>query len=142
MSAEAVPITFERFAKALEDLPVSSLYAKHAELTNQIAHLESSNRQLEDFAREKDDRDCYEALLENRQVVKRFAERKELIKKEVQDVRGLPWRPQGEDATVAATEGHKPVAANGAAATPEQRVGAESTDTGVQDRNEEDGVYL
>lgn len=140
MSADSVPITFERFAKALEDLPISSLYAKHAELTNQIAHLESSNQQLEDFARENDDRDCYEALIENRQVMKRFAERKELIKKEVQDVRGLPWRPQSEDSTVSVAE--KPAAVNGSAATPEQRVGAESADTGVQDGNEEDGVHL
>ncbi|KAH7388640.1 hypothetical protein BKA66DRAFT_384207, partial [Pyrenochaeta sp. MPI-SDFR-AT-0127] len=82
MSAEALPITPSRFASALSDLPISSLYAKHAELTNQITHLESSNKQLEDFARENDDRDCYEALLENRQVMKRFEERKELIKKE------------------------------------------------------------
>lgn len=139
MSAEAAPITFERFAKALEDLPVSSLYAKHAELTNQIVHLESSNKQLEEFARENDDRDCYEALLENRQVMKRFTERKELIKKEVQDVRGLPWKPQGEDATVTGPDSKGSVAVNGSAATPEQST---SDGTGVQDRNEEDGVYL
>lgn len=96
MSAEATPITAARFAAALNDLPISSLYAKHAELTNNIAHLESSNKQLEDFARENDDRDCYEALLENRQVMKSFNERMELIQKEVEEVRGLPWRPQNE----------------------------------------------
>jgi hypothetical protein len=96
MSAESTPINAARFAAALKDLPISSLYAKHAELTNNITHLESSNKQLEDFARENDDRDCYEALLENRQVMKNFNERMELIRKEVEEVRGLPWRPQNE----------------------------------------------
>ena len=28
--------------------------------------------------------------------MKRFEERQELIRQEVQDVRGLPWRPAGE----------------------------------------------
>lgn len=96
MSAESTPITAARFAAALNDLPISSLYAKHAELTNSVTHLESSNKQLEDFARDNDDRDCYEALLENRQVMKNFNERMELIKKEVEEIRGLPWRPQNE----------------------------------------------
>ena len=135
MSAEALPITASRFAKALEDLPISSLYAKHAELSNQITHLESSNQQLEDFARENDDRDCYEALLENRQVMKRFEKRKELIKKEVQEVRGLPWRPQGEEVmpTPTATNG----TAGGTAAVQEQTNG-----NGAQNADEEEGVFL
>ncbi|KAF2856029.1 hypothetical protein T440DRAFT_362548, partial [Plenodomus tracheiphilus IPT5] len=82
MSSTALPITPARFAAALTDLPISSLYAKHAELSNQLSHLSSSNKQLEDFARDNDDRDCYEALLENREVMKRFEERRELIRKE------------------------------------------------------------
>ena len=97
MSADAAPITFTRFSKALEDLSVESLYAKYSELTNQLTHLESSNKQLEEFARENDDRDCYEALMENKQVMKRFEERREAIKNEVKDVRGLPWRPREEE---------------------------------------------
>jgi hypothetical protein len=95
MSASTLPITPSRFASALPDLPLSSLYAKHAELSNQIAHLHSSNAQLEDFARDNDDRECYEAVLENRLVVKRFEERIELLRKEVEG-RGLLWRPDGE----------------------------------------------
>ncbi|KAL6706813.1 hypothetical protein ACN47E_005149 [Coniothyrium glycines] len=137
MSSDAAPITFERFARALEDLNVGSLYSKYAELTNQIAHLESSNKQLEEFARENDDRDCYEALLENKLVMKRFEERKELIKKEVQDVRGLPWRPQGEETTAPAPNGTATATTNGSTAAQE---GGNDTDT----RNGEDdaGVYL
>lgn len=137
MSAEAAPITFERFAKALEDLPVSSLYAKYDELTNQIEHLTSSNQQLEEFARENDDRDCYEALLENRQVMKRFEERKELIKKEVQDVRGLPWRPRGDEPQAPSTNGTTQAATNGAETEQDRRDVAEARNSG-----EEDGVYL
>jgi TolA-binding protein len=131
MSAESAPITFERFSKALEDLSVESLYAKYTELSNQITHLTSSNVQLEEFAREHDDRDCYEALLENRQVMKRFEERKALIMHEVKDVRGLPWRPREEEG-VAKKEG---VNGDGAAAQEQEQRGAEGEEEG-------DGVYL
>ncbi|KAH8727580.1 hypothetical protein GQ44DRAFT_577462, partial [Phaeosphaeriaceae sp. PMI808] len=82
MSAGALPISRSRFASALSDLPIESVYAKYAELRNSITHMESSNKQLEDYARDNDDRDCYEALLENKQVITRFLERIELLKKE------------------------------------------------------------
>jgi TolA-binding protein len=140
MSAESAPITFERFSKALEDLPVESLYAKYTELSNQIRHLESSNVQLEDFAREHDDRDCYEALLENRQVMKRFEERKALIMHEVKDVRGLPWRPREEEGA-GKKEGVNGDAArvngDGAAAQEQEQSGG-----GGEGEGEGDGVYL
>lgn len=136
MSADAVPITFTRFSKALEDLSVESLYAKYSELTNQLTHLESSNKQLEEFARENDDRDCYEALMENKQVIKRFEERREAIKNEVKDVRGLPWRPREEEKVDgAAVNGHATTATNGTAAE-EQRNGDASAPEA------DDGVYL
>jgi hypothetical protein len=35
--------------------------------------------------------------LENKQVMKRFEDRREAIKNEVKDVRGLPWRPREEE---------------------------------------------
>ncbi|KAF9695994.1 hypothetical protein EKO04_006019 [Ascochyta lentis] len=148
MSAEAAPITPARFAAALTDLPISSLYAKHAELTNNIAHLESSNKQLEDFARENDDRDCYEALLENRQVMKNFNERMDLIRKEVEEVRGLPWRPRDEgevrkeegtiglNGTAPAQNGTSTAASGAPPAAQEQN------NTSAQNGNDEEGVYL
>ncbi|KAJ4367539.1 hypothetical protein N0V83_007122 [Neocucurbitaria cava] len=144
MSAEALPITPARFAQALEDLPISALYGKYAELTNQIQHLELSNKQLEDYARENDDRDCYEALLENRQVMKRFQERIELIKKEVQEVRGLPFRPQGEEPVAAAptTNGNMPRLQNSDAATNRAATQVESNGTAASNAEEEDGVFL
>lgn len=149
MSAESTPITPARFAAALTDLPISSLYAKHAELTNNIVHLESSNRQLEDFARENDDRDCYEALLENRQVIKNFNERMDLIKREVEEVRGLPWRPRDEgevrkeegaiglNSTTVMQNGTSTAAPGGPQAAQEQRNGV-----GEQNGEDEEGVYL
>lgn len=149
MSAESRPITAARFAAALNELPISSLYAKHAELSNNITHLESSNKQLEDFARENDDRDCYEALLENRQVMKNFNERMDLIRKEVEEVRGLPWRPRDEgevrreegaiglNGTAPTQNGSGPAAPAGTSAAQEQTNGS-STQAG----EDEEGVYL
>ena len=56
--------------------------------------MQSSNKQLEDYARDNDDRECYEAVLENRVVIGRFEERIELLRREVVEVRGLPWKPR------------------------------------------------
>ena len=138
MSASNTPITLTRFASALSDLPIDSIYAKYAELRNNIAHMESSNKQLEDYARENDDRDCYEALLENRQVIKRFLERIEALKREVGEVRGLPWRPQEEEREEGKTTVNGNAAPNGTTAPQqEQRNG-----TGAQGDTEEDGVFL
>ncbi|KAL1840653.1 hypothetical protein VTJ49DRAFT_261 [Mycothermus thermophilus] len=50
MSAESQPITPARFAAALKDLPLSSLYLKLLELRNSIAHLDYSNEQLRPYA--------------------------------------------------------------------------------------------
>jgi TolA-binding protein len=136
MSADAAPITFTRFSKALEDLSVESLYAKYSELTNQLTHLESSNKQLEEFARENDDRDCYEALLENKQVMKRFEERREAIKNEVKDVRGLPWRPREDEKIDGVTTNGSLAAATNGTAAEEQRNGDGPAPEG------DDGVYL
>ncbi|KAH7414280.1 hypothetical protein DE146DRAFT_30343 [Phaeosphaeria sp. MPI-PUGE-AT-0046c] len=139
MSSESQPITLTRFATALNDLPIDAIYSKYSELRNNIAHMESSNNQLEEFARENDDRDCYEALLENKQVIKRFEERLDALKREVTDVRGLPWRPREEESKV---EKAAPVT-NGVNGTGDQRPETVAgADTAAQGGNEEDGVFL
>lgn len=89
MSATANPITPERFATALEDLSISSLYAKAAEITNSITHLQLSNEQLKPFA-DGGDVDCAEALRENEDVMERMRERIELLRTEVER-RGNLW---------------------------------------------------
>jgi hypothetical protein len=145
MSHESQPITLTRFASALSDLPIDAIYSKYSELRNNIAHMESSNKQLEDFARENDDRDCYEALLENRQVIKRFQERIEALKSEVTEIRGLPWRVREEEEAKAATTngtvaGQDGTGVNGtAAATQEQRNSGGAQGDGADG---EDGVFL
>lgn len=89
------PITPERFASALESLPIDSLHAKAAEIQNSITQLKSSNDQMLPFADEGDD-DCREAMFENLGVITRFNERISLIKAEVEK-RGLPWAHSGEN---------------------------------------------
>ncbi|KAH9865441.1 hypothetical protein J1614_009025 [Plenodomus biglobosus] len=151
MSSTALPITPTRFASALTTLPLSSLYAKHAELSNQIAHLEASNQQLEAFARDNDDRECYEALLENREVLARFEERRGLIVREVGVVRGLPWRPDGEEGvgvSVAEGDGNgngRAAGVEGAMGGGEVRRGGDGAGDGDGDGEGnagEDGVFL
>jgi hypothetical protein len=141
MSAEAAPITLTRFASALSDLPVDAIYGKYSELRNNITHMESSNQQLEEFARENDDRDCYEALMENRQVIKRFEERIEALKREVTEVRGLPWRVRDEEEKKDAQVVIGAAATNGTAA-PAREEQTNGTGPGAQGGDEEDGVFL
>ncbi|KAF2639887.1 hypothetical protein P280DRAFT_385869, partial [Massarina eburnea CBS 473.64] len=95
-SANATPIPPTRFAAALTSLSLSSLYAKVSELRNSITHLETSNAELEAYVRAEADKDCYEALIENRDVIARMRERIELVRKEVTEVRALPWMPEDE----------------------------------------------
>ena len=89
MSASAAPISAARFAAALPDLPLSSLYAKVAEISNSISHLQASNKELQGHAAEGD-AECAEALAENVQVIGRMSERVTLLRNEVER-RGLVW---------------------------------------------------
>lgn len=90
MSADAAPITPAAFAAAIEDLPLSTLHLKAAELRNSLAHLEYSNAQLEPFAypsplsNEQPDAVCVEAIEENIGVMTRYRERLELLKAEAE----------------------------------------------------------
>jgi hypothetical protein len=137
MSATALPITLTRFSSALADLPIDAIYAKHTELRNNIAHMQASNTQLEEYARENDDRECYEALLENRVTIKRFEERIGALKAEVVG-RGLAWRPVEE-------EGEEKEKVNGEEV---QRVtngvagGEQRNTTNGTGGEQEDGVFL
>lgn len=94
MSADSQPITPARFAAALKDLSVESLHSKAAEIRNSMAHLKSSNEQLREFAMEGD-KDCYEAMIENEEVIERMEHRVEMLKAEVEG-RGLRWIEEHE----------------------------------------------
>lgn len=155
MSSESLPITRERFVKALEGLSLSSLYLKVAELRNSILHLEKSNQELEEFVRQEDDKECYEAVLENREVIARMEERIDLIKKEVTEVRCLPWQPEDGDRIVEVGErrngdvemvGSSVVQQNGTTTTSngvtsEQRNGTQAAENGTETQ-EDGGVFL
>ncbi|KAL8872400.1 MAG: hypothetical protein Q9174_001966 [Haloplaca sp. 1 TL-2023] len=95
MSATAAPISPERFAEALVELPIGNLHSKAAEMRNAIAHLVSSNQQLRQYANDGD-QDCADAIKENDEVIERMHVRIGLLKTEVEN-RGLPW---GDDEPV------------------------------------------
>ena len=90
----------QRFIEAIVDLPLGNLHAKAAELRNSIAHLESSNAQLQQYVAEGD-LDCADATRENKEVIERMKARIELLKQEVER-RGFQWgeevgsKPNGE----------------------------------------------
>ena len=89
MSSTSLPISGPRFAAALPDLPLSSLYAKTSELRNSIAHLKISNEELKPYA-EEGDSVCSEAIQENSVVIGNMEERIQLLKVEVES-RGFHW---------------------------------------------------
>jgi hypothetical protein len=91
MSSEARPISPTQFASAIEDLPLENLYSKVFEIQNSVAHLERSNRELEEYSDSVGgDVDCAAAVRENQEVVGRMKDRIELVKKEVER-RGQKW---------------------------------------------------
>ncbi|KAK7193907.1 hypothetical protein DPSP01_010133 [Paraphaeosphaeria sporulosa] len=145
MSASAGPISPARFAAALESLSVSSLHAKAAELRNSIAHLEKSNAELEEYVQQDQDKDLYEAILENREVIKRMEERIELVKKEVTEVRCLPWAPEEAGASELGERESGGVGrpTNGVISGGDGAVAPEPTNgAGTAGDGEEEGVFL
>ena len=93
MSSDATPITPERFAKAIKELPLANLHFKAAEIRNSIAHLVSSNQQLQLFT-DKGDTACIDAIQENLVVIQRMEDRILLLKGEVEG-RGFKWGEEG-----------------------------------------------
>jgi hypothetical protein len=94
MSSNTRPISPTRFASALAELPVGSLYAKAAELRNSLTHLKSSNEQLLPFSQEGD-KDCADAIKENEETMERMQDRVLLLQQEVEVNRGMKWEPEG-----------------------------------------------
>jgi hypothetical protein len=103
MSSESQPISAERFAEAIQDLPAENLYSKALELENSIAHLERSNKALQEYidsikadmslpeeTRMEGDQDCSDAVQENQIVINRQRDRIDLLKREVER-RGGRW---------------------------------------------------
>ena len=83
MSSSAFPITPARFAEAILELPLPTLHLKAAEIRNSISHLTSSNAQLQTFA-DDGDKDCEEAIEENKGTMLRMEERVGMLRHEVE----------------------------------------------------------
>lgn len=118
MSHEALPITNAQFAEAIEDLPIENIYAKAYEINNSIAHLTQSNQTLQDYSdsvkndisldertRRDGDKDCLEAIKENKVVIERQRDRVSLLKAEVER-RGARWHEADPRASEPSTNGH------------------------------------
>jgi len=91
MSSEAEPISLERFAEALKELPLVSLRLKVLEIRNSVSHLIYSNAELKPFAEANPpDEVCVEAIRENEVVLERMAGRISVLKFEVEE-RGGRW---------------------------------------------------
>ena len=96
MSSNSTPISAHSFATAIKDLPLANLYFKATEIRNSIAHLVSSNNQLQSFA-DDGDPDCQQAIEENRVVIQRMEGRVQLLRREV-EARGFVWDGDEHDA--------------------------------------------
>lgn len=106
MSSTALPISPTRFATALKDLPLGSLYAKAFELRNALSHLRNSNAQLAAFASHGTadyDADCALALAENGETMARFEGRIAMLRREVEG-RGMLWVGEENGTAVAAMD--------------------------------------
>lgn len=123
MSAEARSISAADFSRAIEDLPLENIYSKASELANSVAHLERSNKQLQEYSdsirndetiesstREEGDKECLEAIRENQVVIKRQHDRIALLRADVER-RGGRWHEGdfGEASEVIANGSNQPL---------------------------------
>ncbi|KAK5955849.1 hypothetical protein OHC33_003490 [Knufia fluminis] len=165
MSSETRPISPNSFATAIEDLPVENLYTKAVEINNSVAHLERSNKTLQEYSdslkddesldaetRQYGDRDCLEAIRENEVVIERQQERVRLLKAEVER-RGQRWHeaePKAKEASNGNSE--QPVSSgNGTAAATNTPAPNRLTDDELrrqmeerlaQDGGDDEGMHL
>ncbi len=160
MSSESQPISAERFAFALQDLPAENLYSKARELENSIAHLERSNRTLQEYidsiktdtslpetTRQEGDKDCSDAVSENQIVIERQRERINLLKLEIER-RGAKWHEADTNGNVHGG----PAGGNGSTSEPRPTAGGRLTDEelrqqmmdrlGNDEDDDEDGMHL
>lgn len=164
MSSETRPVSPNSFAQAIEDLPAETLYSKAHEINNSIAHLEQSNKLLQEYSdsikndenidaqtRAGGDKDCLDAIRENKIVIDRQRDRVRLLKAEVER-RGQRWHEADPDA--------KPDVSNGGAQSATTNGGIQAASAQAQPRltddelrrqlearlpdvgNDEDGMHL
>lgn len=147
MATENLPIHPTAFAEAIQELPLSSVYAKVAELRNSIAHLHRSNAELRLFLIESQDpedekKEIEGYITDNEGVVTSIQERIGLLRTELER-RGQPSLEEVLDGQEKDKDsngrgdgslGHAP-ATNGTNGS----AGGQQDSTG---RDGEEGVYL
>jgi hypothetical protein len=150
MSSESRPITSSQFALAIRDLPLENLYAKAKEIENSIAHLQRSNKQLQEYSdsikqdqslsgevrEEVGDKECLEAIRENEVVIERQRERVGLLKSEAES-RGGGWH-NGEDGGDGRVNG----SGRGGRLTDEELRRRMEERMGAGEEEEEEGMHL
>lgn len=150
MATESLPLSPTAFAEAIQELPLSSVYSKVAELRNSIAHLHRSNAELRLFLTESQDpeeekKELEGYIVENERVVTSMNERIGLLRTELER-RG---QPSLEDVLEGAQNKDRDM--NGESQGPGSGgAGAPATDganganggAGGQGNSGEDGVYL
>ncbi|CAL5873505.1 uncharacterized protein PFLUO_LOCUS7785 [Penicillium psychrofluorescens] len=142
MATQSIPISPSAFAAALEELPLSALYAKVSELRNSMAHLHRSNAELRAFLAETQDPEEEKEELagyvaENEVVVASMNVRIALLKTEVER-RGQVW---------VETEVKEREDGDGDGGAEQQRLAGNGVVTNgdhapEQDREGENGVHL
>jgi len=139
MSSNTRPISPTRFASALAELPVGSLYAKAAELRNSLTHLKSSNEQLLPFSQEGD-KDCADAIKENEETMERMQDRVLLLQQEVEVNRGMKWEPEGVQPKEPGEEEEEVVTTNSSTGTTHNGgLSDEELRRRIEERMNEDG---
>lgn len=156
MSREARPISPTRFAQAIEDLPLENIYMKAHEINNSVMHLRQSNAQLQEYSdsikndesldaesRQYGDKDCLEAIEENKVVIERQLGRISLLKAEVER-RGGRWHEgemdsEKDPAATAATNGSNVPSATAATTLPAHSETEQGENTAVDG---DEGLHL
>lgn len=142
MAGASQSISPAAFAAALKELPLSGLYAKAAEISNSIKHLQRSNEEMREFAAEsceseRDRSEMHSYVVENEGVIALMRERIQLLKDEVGS-RGQRWiEKEDDDGEGSGRDQTEPVV-NGTGSSAEPEPQPESVDGDGQD----DGVYL
>ncbi|KAJ5610777.1 hypothetical protein N7510_007496 [Penicillium lagena] len=128
------------FASAIQELPLSAVYAKVSELRNSIAHLHRSNAELRTFLAESQDpeeekKELEGYVAENEDVIASMNVRIALLKTEVER-RGQSWveaeEKEGDDGDGDAEQQR----------SADNTLAANGDHAHEQDQEGENGVYL
>jgi hypothetical protein len=138
MSANSLPISLQRFAAALKELPLTSLYVKSKELHTSVAQLRSSNSQLAEFiSASGPDKDCEDAIRENDETIQSMEARILAVEYEVVVERGQPWNAEAGGKELGKGSGD----VKSSITLPTRNGGAEQGPTDHDDAGDA-GVYL